>query len=148
MLFGVWVNNLMDTAADFSETILTWNKQLTGRYDMPWGCPMLFWRERKIFNPWHSEQSCTMSEWFFYLLPNQTWAADWQPRLGLVEDWRITDFRLGLFVLILIRKTSSRQLWIYLTNWLTWKQKSCDLLYHAIMRPSTRRKEHLYFRCL
>ena len=35
----------------------------------------------------------------------------WQPRHDLTEDSRTIDFRLALFVLVLIRMTSSRQLW-------------------------------------
>ena len=58
----------------------------------------------------------TLDQWFLNLLSNQAWVVsypglqNWQPRLGLAEDSRITDFRLGLFVLILIEMVSSRQL--------------------------------------
>ena len=48
----------------------------------------------------------------------------WQPRLGLVEDSRTTDFRLGLLVLIgiTIRVESFKQLSAYLKYWLTWQE--------------------------
>jgi len=36
--------------------------------------------------------------------------------LGLKEDSRNTDFRLGLLVLIFTRMTSLRQLWTYLRD--------------------------------
>ena len=58
----------------------------------------------------------TLDQWFLNLLSNQAWAVsypglqNWQPRHGLAKDSRITDFRLGLFVLILIEMASSRQL--------------------------------------
>ena len=47
-------------------------------------------------------------------------------RLSLAEDSRTTDFRLGLFILILIRMASHGQLCLltYLTEWLAWPQKS------------------------
>ena len=48
------------------------------------------------------------SEWFLNLLPNR------QPRLGLAEYSRTTDFWLGFVVLIWIKLTSIRQLWTYI----------------------------------
>jgi len=39
-----------------------------------------------------------------------------KPNLGCINS---TDFQLGLFVLILIRTTSSRELWTYIRDWLT-----------------------------
>ena len=46
-------------------------------------------------------------------------AAELQPRLGFVQDSKFTDYRIGLFVLVLLIMASSRRLWTYLTNWLT-----------------------------
>ena len=55
-------------------------------------------------------------------------SAFWQHRLGLAEDSRTSDFWLGLLVLVAIMKKICRQLWAYLTGWLTWPQKaSLDL---------------------
>ena len=48
-------------------------------------------------NPYQTKQVCSLSHWFLNLLPNQAWAA-----------------RLGLLVLVGIRKTISRQLWTHL----------------------------------
>jgi len=59
-------------------------------------------------NPYHSDQFCIRNQWFMNRLSNQIWAG--LPRLGLTEDARITDYRLGLLVLIFIRMTSPRQL--------------------------------------
>ena len=46
---------------------------------------------------------------------------EWQPRLGLAEDSRATDFCL-LLVLAGIGMTSSSQLRTYLTDWLSWQE--------------------------
>ena len=46
----------------------------------------------------------------------------WQPKLGLAEDSKKNW--LGLFAPILIGMTSFRQIWTYLTDWLTLSERS------------------------
>ena len=60
-----------------------------------------------VHHSYHSKQVCTMSQWFLDLLPSQALAAELAAR-----TWfdRTTDFQPGLFVLILSRMASSRQL--------------------------------------
>jgi len=59
-------------------------------------------------NPYHSDQFCIRIQWLMNLLSKQSWAG--LPRLGLTEDAIITDFRLGLLLLIFIRMISPKQL--------------------------------------
>ena len=69
-----------------------------------------------VINSYHSEQICTQGQCFLNILPN------WQPRLGLKDNSRTTDFQLRLFVCFSIRIASSCHLWTYLTYCLTWPQ--------------------------
>ena len=64
-------------------------------------------RAKSLCNPFHTKS--IILEFVHQMFEEKNvWLFNWQPGFGLIDDSGITDFLLGLLILVLLKVTKSR----------------------------------------